>query len=71
MAREDITLDFRPNNSVEKEISGRKERQRERKEREEEGIERSSTFSLVFSAIGPSIPVGARKKVFPCGKSFK
>ena len=71
MAREDITLDFGPKNSVEKEIGGRKERKRERKEREEEGIERSSIFSLVFLAIGPSVPVGARRKVLPHGKSLK
>ena len=42
-----------------------------RKERGEEGRERSSTFSLVFSATGPSVPVEARRKVLPSGKSFK
>ena len=40
-------------------------KKKERKEREEEGRERSSTFSLVFPTIGPSIPVGARRKVLP------
>ena len=47
------------------------EEKRERKEREEEGRERSSTFSLVFSAIGLLVSVGARGKVLPYGKCFK
>ena len=32
--------------------------------------ERSSTFSLGFSAIGPAVPDGARRKVLPRAKSF-
>ena len=70
---EDIPLDFEPNNSVEKEIGGRKKKKEKkgRKEREEESRERSSTFSLVFLAIGPLVPVGARRKVLPHDKSFK
>ena len=68
---EDIPLDFGPNNSMEKEIGGRKKEKKERKEREKEGRERSSTFSLVFSAIGPSVPIEARRKVLPRGKSFE
>ena len=60
-----LLLDFGPNNSVEEEMVERK------KEREEEGRERSSTFSLDFQAIRSSIWVGARGKVFPRRKSFK
>ena len=41
------------------------------KKRKEEGRERSSTFSLVFPAIGPSASDGARGKVLPRYKSFK
>ena len=66
---EDIPLDYGPNNLIEKEIGGRKKEKKE-KERKEEGKERSSIFSLVFQAIGPSVPIGARKKVIPRGKSF-
>ena len=61
---EDIPLDFGPNNSMEKEIG-------ERKEREKKYGERSSTSSLVFPTIGATVPVGARRKVLPHGKSFK
>ena len=45
--------------------------ERRRKGREEEGGERSSTFSLVFLAIGSLVSVGVRGKVLPRGKSFK
>ena len=48
-----------------------KKEKRKRNEREEEGRERSSTFSLVFPAIGPSVFVRVRMKVLPHGKSFK
>ena len=72
MARKDITLDSCPNNLVEKEIVGGKEiKKGERKEREEEGRERSSTFSLVFPAIGLSVLIRAIRKVIPRGKRFK
>ena len=59
MAREDIPLDFRPNNSV-----GREGREEREKGREEESRERGSTFSLDFQTIGPS--VSAKQE----GKSF-
>ena len=60
-----LLLDFGPNNSMEEEMDGRK------KEREEEGRERSSTISLDFQAIRSSIRAGARGKVLPRGKIFK
>ena len=47
-----------------------REGKRKRKDREEEGSEGSSTFSLIFPTIGPSVSVGARGKVRPRGKSF-
>ena len=65
MAREDISLDFRPNNSVER--GGIEERE---KGREEESRERGSTLSLDFSTIGSAVPGGSRRKVFPHAKSF-
>ena len=65
MAREDIPLDFRPNNSV---GLGREERE---KGREEESRERGSTFSLDFPTIGTSVFGEARGKVFPFDKSYK
>ena len=37
--------------------------------REEEGGERSSTFSLEFPAIGLSISIGARGEVLPRDES--
>ena len=43
---------------------------RERKEREEEGGERSSTFSLDLATIEPLAFVGARDKVRPSDKDF-
>ena len=49
----------------------KEKRKRKRKEREEEGGERSSTFSLVFPAIGPSVSVGARGKVHPHDKIYE
>ena len=52
----------------------RREEEREgpnEKEREKCGIlERSSTFSLKFSAIGPSVSNEARIKVAPHGKGY-
>ena len=33
--------------------------------------ERSSTFFLGFSAIGPAVPDGVRRKVLPRAKSFQ
>ena len=50
---------------------GKRREKRKRKEREEEGRERSSTFSIVFSAIGPSVSVGGRRKVRHRGKNFE
>ena len=58
---EDIPLEFGPNISVVRKLV-RKRKKRKRKEREEEGRKRSSTFSLVFSAIGPSIPCWSKKE---------
>ena len=49
---------------------GEEKEKKERKEREEGG-ERSSTISLVFPTIEPSVFVGARGKVIPHDKSFK
>ena len=43
-------------------------RERERKERDFR--ERSSTFSLEFQAIGPSVSGEARSKVSPHGKGY-
>ena len=61
----DIPLEHVGANPVEKrEIGGKK------KEREEEGGERSSTLYLEFSAIGLSTFVGARGKVLLRDKSF-
>ena len=65
MAREDILLDFRPNNSV-----GRG-KERKGKGREEESRERGSTFSLDFPTIGPSVSDEARGKVLPRYKSCR
>ena len=65
MAREDIPLDFRPNNSVER--GGIEERE---KGREEESRKRGSTFFLDFSTIGPAVPGGSRREVLPRAKSF-
>ena len=53
---EDIPLDFGPNNSVDKEIGGKKE-----EEKKERG-ERSSNFSLRSTKIGGSVFVGPRTK---------
>ena len=50
---------------------GEKKKKRKRKESEEGVGERSSTFSLVFMAIAPSVSVGARGKVPPLVKRFK
>ena len=52
-------------------MRGEKRKKRKRNEREVEGGERNSTFSLVFPAIGRSVSVGAREKVLPRGKNFK
>ena len=38
--------------------------------REEEGRERSSTFSLEFPVIRPSVFVGARGEVLPHDETF-
>ena len=68
---EDIPLDFGPKQLVGGGKGERKRRKKKEEKRKEEGEERSSTFSLVFLAIGPSVSVGARGKVRPHGKSFK
>ena len=57
-------LDFRSNNMVGKKKGGKVKRGRKLRER-------SSTFSLGFSAIGPAAPGGSRRKVLPHTKSFK
>ena len=49
---------------------GEREKERGRKEREEEEGERSSTFSLDFSAIGLWVFAGARGEVLPRDESF-
>ena len=64
MAREDIPLDFRPNNSVGRE-------KKKGKGREEESRERGSTFPLDFPTIRPSVSGEARGKVLPRDKSYK
>ena len=66
MVREDIQLNFRPNNSV-----GREGTEEKGKGREEESRERGSIFSLDFPTIGPSVSGEARGKVFPRDKSYK
>ena len=58
MAREDIPLDFRSNNSVER------EKERNGKGREEESRERDSTFSLEFSTISRRFPAKQEGKAF-------
>ena len=55
---EDIPLDFRPNNSLDKEIGGKKKEKREKRE----SGERSSNFSLRSTEIGGSVFVGLRTK---------
>ena len=64
---EDIPLDFGPKNSV-----GRGKGEKEKKEKGEEGIfrERSSSFSLEFSAIELLAFVGARDKIDPHSESY-
>ena len=47
---------------------GKTKREKERKERDFR--ERSSTFSLEFSAIGPSVSSETRSKVAPHGKGY-
>ena len=47
------------------------EKGRGRRERKRELRERSSTFSLSFPAIGPTVSGGARGKAHPRDKSFK
>ena len=50
---------------------GEREEKEERKVRERESFkERSSTFSLIFPAIRPSVYGGAKGKVHPSCKSF-
>ena len=59
---------------MEKDIGGGKKEKKELSEKKverEEGRERSFTFSLVFPAIGPLVPVGRRRKVLPRSKSFE
>ena len=66
--KEDIPLDqVRPNFGGGEEIGGK---ERERKEREEEGGEISSTFSLDLTAIGPLTFVRVRGKVCSCDEGF-
>ena len=48
---------------------GEQERKKARKDRES-FRERSSTYSLSFSTIGPAVSGGERGKVHPRGKSF-
>ena len=45
--------------------------EKEKMRGEGESMERSSTFLLNFSAIGPSVSIGARGKVFSHGESFE
>ena len=73
MAREDIPLDFRPNNSIGREERGkeRKGKREKGKGREEESKERGSIFSLDFKMIGPSVSGEARRKVLPREKRYK
>ena len=67
MAREDIPLDqVGPNFGRGEEIGEKKER----KKREENGGERTSTFSLYFPTIGSSVRVRGRGKVGPRIESY-
>ena len=50
---------------------GEDEREREKEKEKKKFRERSSTFSLNFSVIGPSVFDGVRDKVLPRSKSFK
>ena len=59
MAREDIPLDLLDQTI----LWGERKLERKRKEREEERGERSSTFSLDFSVIGP-FPAKQEAKFF-------
>ena len=50
---------------------GRERKTKRESERKERDLrERSSTFSLVFQAIGPSVSGEARSKVAPHGKGY-
>ena len=61
---EDIPLEHVGANPVERRIGGKK------KEREEEGREKNSTFFLDLATIGPSAFVGARGKIRLRDKGF-
>ena len=47
-----------------------RKKKREKKRKEKKIGVRSSTFSLGFTEIGPSVFVEARGKVHPCDESF-
>ena len=67
-SKEDIPLDLvGPKSSRERKLEGK---ERERKEREEEGGEISSTSSLDLAAIGPSAFVRVKGKVCPRDEDF-
>ena len=66
MVREDIPLNFRPNNSV-----GREGTEDKGKGREEESRERGFTISLDFPTIRPSVYGEAKGNVFPHDKNYK
>ena len=51
-------------------VEGRKRETKIRGKERESFRERSSTFSLIFQAIGPAVYEGSRRKVHPSGKSF-
>ena len=70
---EGLPLEPSGSNPVDRGKIGEKKKRKKRKEKKREkkrrGV-RSSTFSLDFTEIGPSVFVGARGKVQPRDKSF-
>ena len=70
MAREDIPLDLLEQTIRWREEKKRGKREKKKKDRKEEDGERSSTFSLEFLAIKPSVSVRTRGEVLPSDECF-
>ena len=56
-------------NSVGRRKRERKKKREKKRNKKKRGV-RSSTFSLIFKEIGPSVFVGARGKICLCDESF-
>ena len=63
---------YSPNLTLDQTIreEDRKGEMKGKREKRRNLSERSSTFSLVFSAIGPTVPGGSRRKVLLRTESF-